>query len=141
MAIIFDTETTGLNKENQKINIENKTIKNWCNLIAWLINCDDLRFFGKSKNRTAEDIFDSNDEGELFFLLEAIEWLRQILPQIKEPVHFKEKIQKALNGEEVKVTSENATSLGLICRTIIWKQDDEFKRKAHEIFLGSVGEN
>ena len=44
----------------------------WCELVAWLINCDNKQFEFTDKVYTAHDCWHCNSHGELFGILGAI---------------------------------------------------------------------
>ncbi len=121
--------------------IEKFSYNDWCNLIAWLMNCDEMHFFNSTHKRTAKEIFESNSHGELMFVYSAAAWISRIISQINFPLEWKEKIDKLLIGEEVEPEARFTTGFGLKCRTILWKVKPEFEAIVDEIIKENWSKN
>lgn len=125
--------------------LNKNSYENWCCLIAWLLNCDSLKFYKVPRHRTAEDIWKSNSNGELIFVGESIRYLIHILEQIIEQKDLGEieplmdNIFKILEGEEIEPDAKYATGFGLKCQTILWKCEESFKNQVDKLLIDAWG--
>ena len=103
---------------------EQYSSKDWCNLIAWLINCDNKLFQFNDKIYTADNCWNCNSHGELFGILGAIHDIQKIMNTKKPEFKIWEKI---LNREIIEPDYKNASGLGMLCITQMWRCSEEFE--------------
>lgn len=131
---------------NHFIKVINKANwRDWCNLIAWLLNCDELCFSALLERKTSDDIWKSNSNGELMFVGESIGFLTDILEQIIEVEDLGttkplvESIFDILDGKEIEPDGKYGSGFGLKCRTILWTCEKDYIEKVNKLLKDTWG--
>lgn len=89
----------------------NYQAKDWCRLIAFLINSDFLALRKEPKLLTANDVWESNPNGELAFLFSEIKSLEQSLYNTDN--EFVTLCFDILNGKDIQADKKYASLTGL----------------------------
>lgn len=76
---ICETKTTPTKEEECKLYKKYPATKSWCDLIAFLINCNFLAFNVEQRFLTGEDILKSHPTGELYLVFNAIDMIKNTL--------------------------------------------------------------
>lgn len=97
--------------ENTKSSANNYQAKDWCRLIAFLINSDFLALRKEPKLLTANDVWESNPNGELAFLFNEIKSLEQSLYNTDN--EFVTLCFDILNGKDIQADKKYASLTGL----------------------------
>lgn len=99
----------------------------WCELIAWMINCDNQFVGFTDKTYTGEMIWKSNSHGELFGVMTAIEFVKSVLKdgQVMESWYNK-MCYKILEGHKEPVSIKYAGTIGMRCMKSLWRMPPNF---------------
>ncbi len=111
-----------------------KSVENYCELIAWLINCDNLQFKFTNKIFTKNSIWNYNSHGELFGLYSAIDFIDTVLKDKILPERLENIINKKLNNENIETIKENSSAIGLKIMTLLYQTGEEFEKFADTMF-------
>ena len=118
------------------------TAQQWCEVIAWLINSDNLKLPFQDKDETAENCWKCSSHGELSGILSAIEFINSIYSEeesIKITDTLKICIAKILDGQEIVADKKYSTGLGLFCISMMYQVPSKVIDMAS--YLTSISEN
>jgi hypothetical protein len=101
----------------------------WCNVVAWFINCDCARIGFTQRILTGEDVWNSSTGGELYAVGNAISQIRGFYNDKDTPEMFKDIITRILSGEQVAVDEKYYTAHGLYMLTLLFDMPERFKEK------------
>jgi len=104
----------------------------WCNLVAFLINCDNELFKFTDKTFTAESVWHSNSHGELFGVYNCMEMARLTYENAGDIL--KPTLTKILAGQDIAPSKDFFTLIGLRCIQLLYKTTDEFNEQVDVIW-------
>jgi len=97
----------------------------WCNLIAWMMNCDNELIGWTKRVYTGINVWESNSSGELVF----VGWAVNVAKGLKDKFGaiFQQKCSDILNGINVSISKDYSIGFGAYCRTLLWNTPPEFE--------------
>ena len=99
---------------------------NYCNAVAYVINCDNLLLPFTDKVFTGDMVWRSNSHGELFGVMQAMQLISIVTQHSQDSVLDKILIDIVRNNTKVIPDKKHASGLGLKCMTYLYKMPDSF---------------
>jgi hypothetical protein len=107
--------------------------QDWCKVIAFLINSDNLFFRFTEKEYTGEMVFNYNSHGELFGLLSVIGMFEKAIKENIMVEYCQVAIAKILNGETILPEKTVGAGWGMMAITLLYKCKPNFENDAFKM--------
>jgi len=119
---------------------EDLKLGDWCRGVAWLLNSDQLAFDWLQDSTkfpfTGETVFHSNSHGELFGVLESIEFVRCLVVKNVLAEEGHNLLVNIINDPAADISGDPkwATMVGYRCLTFMYQCDPAFVEAVEKVF-------